>query len=374
MDSKEFVMEKATFLQCLFDVVLYTFILRLSFLLQKQSDKAATQKTQWIFFLSLIFCLFAFWGGDYFHLIADFERLKKGDLGNLESIYLFIASFSPSPLVFRLFIWGPVIYFGYKLTRKLSIYEISETATIMFTASCLVILSYARVSLSMMMIFYGATLFLLRNSKFELLSSVALIASSFYFHKSAAFGIGVVLSSLLLLLYKGKLLYFVPIFFIPTIVRLLENQIQVFVMADALEESSLNIYTAQTYFLDDFNSLSGLGITIQNFLTRMPLYVASYIFLKMLWRNDIYKIPNYIRFMGTTMFIIVVSTTLFFLFMNTNVYIIYYRLLNFAVVPMMVFNAFCFKRHFYPKLSAIVLYGSVLGCAYTLVYSTYNIL
>ena len=68
-------------------------------------------KYRFALFLCVIFCVFSFWGTDWFHYLEKFPMLLSGEKGHMESIYVWIAqNLSPNYIIFRLIIWGGAFY------------------------------------------------------------------------------------------------------------------------------------------------------------------------------------------------------------------------------------------------------------------------
>ena len=74
--------------------------------------------------VSLVFCLFSFWGTDWFHYAEMYINLVYMDGFNtsLEGVYYFIANYlSPNYMVFRAIIWGSALYLLCLLFRHVSV-------------------------------------------------------------------------------------------------------------------------------------------------------------------------------------------------------------------------------------------------------------
>lgn len=114
--------------------------------------------------LILIFCVFAFWSQDYYGYI---EAIKFIDLRfpdaeqrtHLERLYIWIGYFvNGDYTLFRLCVWGVSYILFLKTLQNLGIHNKQTIA--LFIVYFLLIFSYARVSLGMASLFYGASLIL----------------------------------------------------------------------------------------------------------------------------------------------------------------------------------------------------------------------
>ena len=72
---------------------------------------------------ALVFCLFSFWGTDWFHYAEMYFNILyvSGFNTSLESVYTLIAAISPNYLVFRAIIWGSALYLLCLLFRHVSV-------------------------------------------------------------------------------------------------------------------------------------------------------------------------------------------------------------------------------------------------------------
>ena len=114
------------------------------------------KKRRYALLLILFFCLFSFWGADWFHYIAEYLVLHNEEkyLSNLEEVYVFISLASPNYIIFRLIIWGGACLFLFR-----TFYLIPVKTDLLITTFVIIGLiwfGYARVSLAMAIMFYGA--------------------------------------------------------------------------------------------------------------------------------------------------------------------------------------------------------------------------
>ena len=160
------------------------------------SSKRETSKSRIILaiILAITFCVFAFWAGDYLHLMERYSQLQSGFDWHIEDVYIFIAhNLGVYYHTFRLIIWGTTILLIALTYKRLNL-RWDLTLFFCFTFY-LLYLSYARVSLAMAMIFYGYSLMVKPFHRLKYLSlfiGTAMICCSVFFHRTALFGIAIV--------------------------------------------------------------------------------------------------------------------------------------------------------------------------------------
>ena len=60
----------------------------------------------WACVLVLLFCLFPYWGSDYWHYLYGYYEMRAGAKTNMEDVYYTLANIAPTYFLFRLTIWG----------------------------------------------------------------------------------------------------------------------------------------------------------------------------------------------------------------------------------------------------------------------------
>ena len=107
-------------------VLFNIFILLLLFFILKEAleppHMVSLAKYRFALFLCVIFCVFSFWGTDWFHYLEKFPMLQSGEKGHMEDIYAWIAqNLSPNYIIFRLIIWGGAFFLFIKTLKNLDI-------------------------------------------------------------------------------------------------------------------------------------------------------------------------------------------------------------------------------------------------------------
>lgn len=130
-----------------------------------------------IWYLIVVFCVFAFWDTDYFSFARDF--LSTTDFRDL--LYHSIRELSVKTYsLFRLIIWGTALMVFYKIV---TFYDLNKNIAIgVFSFFYLLTFSYARVSLAIVLYFWGLSI-LISEKRFE---NKLLLVFMIYFFAFAA--------------------------------------------------------------------------------------------------------------------------------------------------------------------------------------------
>lgn len=378
-------MEKATFIQCLFNVVLYLNIIGIIFPLYNRPHVnlvVLKRKYSRLMLLAFLVCTFPFWAGDYFHMKQDYLLARQGETSNWEQIYQWLSLLLPSYSVLRIVIWGGALYLVHNLFKTLYKESVSlgMGCVLFFMAMCLPNYSYLRAASCMSMIYFGVSLLIVnqddsRSTKTTVIAFI-LIAASFFFHKSAIIAIGVLILSFFSVQVKNmKVLLLFAIIITPYAIGYGNAWIQDFILTSPLEESSINIYAAQSYFDEQLElGSSGPGILVQNFLSRMQYYLVLLLYVLILFKGNYKHLPYYIKFFANFSIITIVLANITQIALDVTSYVFYYRILYYSMIPSAIFLSYCFSQGYYTKICKLTFYIAILGSLYTFVYSTYNTL
>ncbi len=158
-----------------------------------------------IFFILLIFCLFASYDGDYWSYYSNYKQLKINyeiQVG-MEEVFAYIIGYRlvDSYLYFRFVVWGGGLLLYWLSFKRLGIN--SSLIWLIFTATTLLSIAYIRAFLGMGFALYGYT-YLIKPSRYKILSYIfglSIVGASFFFHKSMFV---IILCLLLSLLFSRK--------------------------------------------------------------------------------------------------------------------------------------------------------------------------
>lgn len=203
-----------------------------------------------------------------------------------------------------------------------------------------------------------------------------MIGSSFYFHKSAVIAIALLLTALFSVQFKGFKYILIPlVFIIPYAIQYGNAWLSDFIMLSPLEESSINIYAAQSYFNGQMEiGDTGPGMIVQNVLSRTQYYLVLLIYFWVIFKGYFKTLPKYIKFFANfAAFTIIVANVTQFAF-EITAQVLYYRILFYSMIPAAVFLAYCSLNNYSRRLCKITFYIAIIGTLYTFVYSLYNTL
>ena len=323
----------------------------------------------------LLFCVFSFWGTDWFHYLEVFPILQSGyKNSNIEDVYVWIAqNLSPNYLVFRLVIWGSAFFLYLQIIKRLSVSR--DLALCLFGCIFVIWFSYARVSLAMVLAYYGITL-LYKPYQKRLLSyilAVICIAVSFYFHKSALFGIAMVFMTVLTRQFGNKvLLLFILLF--PLGVYMAQSFIVDMLVSEAdMMEGDIGTYLAvgQRY-MEVERGQSGIGALFVRFFERFQYYWVAFLCLRVGTSGVIKRVPDDIKAFMRLTFFIVLSASIFAFDLNVNTSTIYTRFLRFAAIPSVIVLAYMHKEGLFPKLTRKAIFFAGFSTVCSVGYSLYN--
>lgn len=337
----------------------------------------SSRKNLLIIFVCYVFCLFSFWGTDWFGYLRYFELVKYGLSSNvpMEDFYLWLMGDVCSYyLQFRIIVWGLSLFFLFLTLRNLHLNI--GLALFFFSLIYLIYFSYARVSLSITMMFYGYSCLWNakgRTSLYKIIWAFFWILLSVYFHKSAPLGIATLFLALAVLKFgkKGPIIILVAFPMLYLIMSVfLNDYFQILQMDDGVLSEYAN--TGAIYF-DMQNTRLGISTIINRILERAPYYLLAYVSFKELFRPSI-KHPNHIRAFFMAEFLIVVFASIFLLDFGINTTTLYGRFLRFAQVPSVVVLTYLYQRSIISKSLKIAYEVGILNCLYTMSYSMYNIM
>ena len=367
-----FLPDQQTPILVFFNILLYVLIF---FVTKKgvttQSNALVYQKTG-IFFI-LIFILFSFWGWDWFGHLESYNVIKEGGRSHMEDIYYWIAqNISPNYIIFRLFIWGSSFFLLLHIFRRLSVpYQLT---LFLWSAFYLIWFSYARVSVAMVLICYALMIRYkpYRSKFFSIILFILAIGGSFFFHKSALFGIVVVLLSLFVTKF-GRTTIILLLVSYPILCFLTQYFLNEFLLFEFAEEDSGNLSAGQRYFGRDMRE-SGWGSIIQSFLEKTPYYMLVLLSVKMLRSKLYYTVPNDIKAFMRLLFFIVFISSIFLFDLGVNTKIVYERFIRFAAIPASIVFCYFYTIKYNFNYIKFTYKLALCGVFYTLIYTLYTVI
>jgi len=350
----------------LFNILLYVVIVTILFkYLKKVSVSQTFAKIAFVLFI--IFCTFSFWGTDYFHYLNSFLSYVQGDVRDTtEDVYLEIAQFAKDYSLFRVIIWGgSCLLCGY-ICRILRLPL--GTFLLVLCGVFITIFSYARATLAMSICFAGFVLFVSSTNMVNKIIALLLLCCSFYFHKSALFGIVTSVGVLILyskpkfiirgMLYGLPILIFVASFFLSKILSMSSSDL-------------LDLESAQNYLTSQNTRSSGIAAIIANTLSYSVFYLIVWIYIKNLFLNRCQYWSKTMKIFGFASFLIVYCATIFIFDLGANTSVVYYRFLFFAMIPCSVFLTYCINERVDFSMATKIVYLGIVASLYKLLYSMY---
>lgn len=369
------VQEKATFVQALFDVILWLFIyFRLHKFFNEPYKRFQKSKIIGIF-LILVFCLFPFWGGDYFHYYEQMIEYNKGGYLLQEPVYGWMYStFSFSYTFFRLVIWGFALFFLFNAYKRTSL---SFGVCLFIFATCYMhYFSYARASLAMAMVILGLSLVVTskgRNRLFLLISGMFLMGVSFFFHKSSLIGISAAIVSLFLL-NPGKKTILLLVVSTPLLVILLSHIIEMYLGFDF---DNVGVITNQ--YRDRLAGVGveledksfGIGPFISQLLSRTPLYLCAILYIVVVIKGLFRNFTRGERALSSFSFVCIVIALTFLYDFGYDTSTIHYRILYWSMPANAVFLGAVYRTKRFPLFVKSILFTTIAGAFYDLTYAAY---
>lgn len=240
----------------------------------KYPHRLSTTRRRGAYCTIVVFCVFAFWGSDFFHVYDNYKELLSTGW-TLESVYQIIAQeIAPNNyFLCRLVVWGLATIFIIKTFKCVNINQ--DLAVSFFLMIWILWFSYARVSLAMAMVFLGLALVSKSpRSFFSLLFGLSFILTSLFFHKSAGFIVSIAFLALLVP-NKWNKKWILLLLCFPLLVYWASTYLSSFLIGDlssSNDEINSYIERGQDYMNNDYY-IQGFGYFLGQLLERIPYYM-----------------------------------------------------------------------------------------------------
>ena len=325
-----------------------------------------------IYSLILLFCLFSFWGADWFGYQSYFELAKNNHYANIpmEEFYIWLVEkVCSNYLAFRSIVWGSSIIFFCLTVRNLRCNV--GLALFFFCNIYLIYFSYARVTLAISMMFYGySCLWIAHNDKkaLNVIWGSFWIFFSFFFHKSAILGI---ISILLAIIVekKGKITLKLLLVGFPIIVYLLMLFFSNYFINIASSEGTFSEYAnAGAGYLESSNPALGISTVLSWILERIPYYLLAFAAYMELLRPQI-KHPPIIKAFFSIEFMLIFLASAFLFNIGVETSTLYGRFLRFAQIPSVFIFTYFFENKIVTRPVKWAFYIGFFNSIYSLLYS-----
>ena len=323
------------------------------------------------------FCIFSFWILDWFGYQKEYIVIRQlewyREVTSLEPVYVWLILHCPDYLVFRLIIFGGAWLFVVLIFRHLELDQ--DLAWFFFGVLFLPLFAYARVSLAVVMMLYGAVIISKPfggNRLYSYMIGGAFLVCSVFFHKSAALGILVVLFSFISkTTNKNAWFYIVIAFIIAAVVARVVIAMFLGGSLGADEAMSSNAMTAGQRYMSRTDADSGIGALLGYTLERTPYYLCALLSFQI---QSEYETPTWISMMLKVDMYIVLLASIFAVDLGANTSILFGRLLRFSLVPSAIVLAYAYQFDLFTKLVKITFFVGLACVIYRLTYTLYNVI
>lgn len=325
-------------------------------------------------FLVLCFCLFSLWGGDWIHYYQIFNKITSNPyyVSHMEDVYVFLVRYcSYDYLIFRLILWGSALYLVWMTIKEIGLHQ--QLTWFIFSLLFLPIFSYARVSLSVAMMFFGAVFFVNNYEQRKYWSAIIgliLICISFYFHKSSALGILAIFFSFIFNPAHSKNARYYLFAFFCLSVFVARFFISQFMSAD-FGDSDEYIQTIATKGSSYMTREEGSGRFIsylRTILEQGTYALCAILAYKVL---DEYSVPSSIALSMKILFFIVFMAFLFKVDLGVNTSTLSGRLFRFSLIPASITLSYTRSYNIYPKLTNFTFVYGLMASVFFVSYSFY---
>lgn len=267
--------ESATLLQLMSNVLMFVILLYVA-----KNNLYDNKKNVNLFVIIgiVVFCLFAFWGSDYYRYKELFTNYyNTQSLVHIEKAYEPIFRIATNYIVFRLIIWGGALLILLWAFHRLNLQM--DIVLFVFLVLYLLRFSYARVSLGVAIMFLGYSFLINPFKPGKLVSFVIgllLLFFSLSFHKTML--LAIIAIPLAFLKWNRSTLLFAMAFF-PLLVFFVNTSLVEYILANNLIEDEQQLYAINSY-MSNYGKESGWGIKLANLLQALPFYLCILVYFR----------------------------------------------------------------------------------------------
>lgn len=364
-------MENITIWKGLFDLVLWFLI----FLVLKQATvypyKLSQSRRIVGVTLILIFCLFPFWGGDYYHYRDSYEVVRAGWINHYEEVYIWVINnLTFSYTSFRLVVWGfalSILFWAYK---RIGVNY--DLILFFFGAVSLLRFSYARASVAMAILILGLTFLYKPIKKGRFLSIVIgsiITCSAVFFHRSSVIGIAAIAISFFLI-NNSKWKVFAIALAIPFLSAIVSYMLSgildmSFESYDAVLENKIENYLANE------EAQRGIAVKIINFTMQVAMYISAFSYLYLVLNGSYNRFSQIEKALASYLFVVMMISIGLSLDLTHETSIISTRTSFYAMPANAVFLMSMKSHGTNTKLFKLAYYFGIAYVLFSLLYSTY---
>ena len=322
-------------------------------------------------FLVLVFVVTCSVVGDFYHyqqLVWNYD-FTPGARNHGEPIYRYIIGLTNrNYLLFRILIWGGGLFAFSKIVRRIGFNH--SNVLFVLVALYILIYSYARASLAMVLYFWGITIFIVnkKNVLFEKLLGLILISLSYCFHNSIILAIA--FTPIIYLRFTKRYLIFLIIAF-PLLFFLSKGYIQEMMFDESTLSNDDLQEKIELYSNREVAKANWMGMIyeISGYLSFfIPFLVCLY---SLYFKNKIIApgiIQAYFKLSLAMIFFAIM-----FLFLDIQGKVFFYRILYMTFIPISIMLYYVYSAGLIKKktFSYIIVWGITVQL-YRLFYFTYT--
>lgn len=329
----------------------------------------------WTMLWVLFFCVFSFWGADWFGYLSYFVEIKRfgSEHVPMEAVYLWLADVLPHYLLFRLVVWGVGVLLLCILIRQ---YDINRGVFLFFFCSISIIwFSYARASVAMVAMFCGLSLMYSEWKRRWIIKLIGalLVVASYFLHKSSVLAISAIVIALIFdKLFKKTGLVWMLLIFVTLLVLSSYYFADFFLSIVDDEDSILYDYASSgaSHLTDSNVRAYGWGTGISRFFERAPLYLIAFGCIRSLSSDT--RPPKPIRLVMLSFCFIVFLASIFAFDLGLSTDLLFTRLLRYGQIPFCICLAYFYQNGDHPRLVRLSYTMAIFGSFYSVAYSLYN--
>ena len=345
-------------------------LLFLIFLLMKnaliESKKVSVQNRTVAFLLIITYILFSFWG-DWFHYNKAYVLFSTRKINEtFEDVYIWIISnLTINYISFRIIIWLGAFAIVWATCKRLLL---DRDLFLLFLGCCWISLfSYARVIVTMSLLYYGLALFVKPYNHHKILSKIigiSIIGISFFFHKSALFGIFTIIVGYALSKFNRKIYWILPLLF-PIVLGIVYIFVEKFLGGsfDSFFSNEGTVTTGKRYMQVEEHS-QGIGALIRSMCEYALFYSITIMSFILLVTKKGLKIPSYMRTYMSVFLIVSIVSSVFAFNLGISTFVIFVRFMRFNIVPGILLMVYFYQSHYYSRLIRCLFYVGFFLNAY----------
>lgn len=318
----------------------------------------------------LIYILFSFWG-DWFHYNREVVLMHNGSGYGYEEIYNWIINnVTFHYLIFRIIVWGSSFILLWKTARRLRL----NIDLILLFLGCgwISLFAYARVTLAMTIMFYGFSLIYAPSELtfFNRLIGFVLIFSSFFFHKSAAFGICMILCGIIASKLNWKLLL-ILLMLVPLLIGIFRNYLTIFMAnggGDYDPSFQMSVTSGQRY-LQQNSEDTGWGALIRFIFEYSAYYIMAFLCVLTIWGKKKQLMNKQMETLSIICLLIIICASIFAFDLGFNTKVLYIRFLRFAIIPSLLLMTYYYQIGFHRKIVKVIFISTCCMTVYATLYT-----